>query len=176
MGSGESPAAKMAMTQATRFDGLRPLTSKKGDVTLQSVSADGKKIAVVLDKNSLIERYDDDGRAFYLSTGEGTAVKLEPWQVSAQGTTVDAKSAGAHVVVLDQSTFNRQTVSMNTPTNTKGDFKTYKKTAQMQSKAQGDNYGMGFVSGFDSNDNPTTFEPVFKESGYGKSYTKKKKK
>lgn len=176
MGKGSSKAGnKMTMTRETLFDGLEPKTNKKGDVTLLSVSRDGNKIAVVLDRNSLIEQYDDNGRSFYLSVGDNKAVPLEDWQVSATGNTVDAKAAHARIVIIDKSTFDKPTVDMNTPSNTRGTFQTYKNTATLQSKAQGDDYGMGFSSGFDDNDNPTRFTPVFKASQYGNSRRKKKK-
>ena len=172
------------MTEQNMFDGLNPSeTDKHGKTDIDSISADGNKVAVVLDRQMLITRYDSLGQPqYYVGVGNNEGIAIERWQVSAESHTAEGKQYHAHVVILDRNNFEQrvsipplvtQFSKWETYTHEYDDggiptlnFEDYLKLARHQSNADGYLYGMGKVWGYDDDDNPHHFRPTFRYSQY----------
>lgn len=172
------------MTEQNMFEGLNPSeTDKNGKTDIDSISVDGNKIAVVLDRQMLIARYDSLGQPqYYVGVGNNEGIAIERWQVSAESHTAEGRQYHAHVVILDRNNFEQrvsipplvtQFSKWETYTHEYDDggipalnFEDYLKMARNQSNARGYLYGMGRTWGFDDNDNPNHFRPTFRYSQY----------
>lgn len=171
--NGGSARTAAPMTQETRFDGL--LTSEASNsrgttYRLQTESEDGSKIAVVLDRETIHTEYDRlMNPTYYAMTDDNHGVRLEEWQVSAVGSTSDARGAQARVVIMDSSNFNPVEVNTRYPfyegAGVNLSFNDFRQRARAQAQNGTDIYGMGsYIGGAAEPHYELNFKPSFGES------------